>query len=227
MARKRRKARVQQPDTEKRREANRRYYQSHPDIKEKNRARMAEKREEKKKYRRQWDPPKKLKAMNKRRPTVRDDGSVAGSSQYSASTEDILKDEAAAHAALSALYHRTRRELEAIAAENRQEPKSLTEIAAYESSLEGSESGQTAADNSEVRSPPIKPTVTKAKTATAAASEAWLDAERAARMRIVVESGRSWEAVERVYKLNGSVGVERWLRGVEQFVLEEREAGRA
>ncbi|KAJ6499621.1 hypothetical protein C8R47DRAFT_1211913 [Mycena vitilis] len=76
----------------------------------------------------------------------------------------------------------------------------------------------------------MKRMIVKTNTAPAvseAAQNARLDAERAARMRIVVESGRSWEAVERVYKLNGSFGVERWLKGVEQFVMEEREAGRA
>ncbi|KAJ7604859.1 hypothetical protein DFH06DRAFT_1150810 [Mycena polygramma] len=133
MARKRKKARVQELDAEKRREANRRYYQSYETMQynsyshfesrsldtqvsrkkiertwQKNAHIDTSQREAQKKYRRQWDPPKKLKVIKKRRPTVREDGSVAGSSQHSASSEDLTEDEAAAHAALSALYHRTR-----------------------------------------------------------------------------------------------------------------------
>ncbi|KAJ7607449.1 hypothetical protein DFH06DRAFT_1149472 [Mycena polygramma] len=224
-------------DLVKRREASRRYYQ----------------RAAKKAYRRQWDPPKKSKNTSAMLvtppPTARSNSGEPGSSDASyvrrgavdvdllpgfgseiAATEPLTPDEDAedaARAALTTLYHVSRRRGEVLspltpAAADR-EPKSLTEIAAYESSVEDSP-GQSErdslaqvedsmADVAELHR--ARRAAARARSAEIAAKtsleEARLDAEKAARMRVVVESSRSLEAVASIHRERGSVEVERWL----------------
>ncbi|KAJ7863696.1 hypothetical protein B0H13DRAFT_1899468 [Mycena leptocephala] len=197
----------------KQREANRRYYEMHPEIKEKNRVSIAVrriktdtelKREAKKKYRRQWDPPKK------NCPAVCDEDSLSAQMDKL----ELTRNETAAHAALSAMYRLSIRgkDAPASAPDNRKEPKSLAEIAAYESSRDDSSQ-----DNDTVNQSLPRKTLqmTKRNTEATLTLEARLDAERAARMRIVVESSRSFEAVASIHQERGSVGVEKWLRGIQ------------
>ncbi|KAJ7916475.1 hypothetical protein B0H13DRAFT_1871102 [Mycena leptocephala] len=193
----------------KRREVNRKYYEMHPEIKERNRARIAARWEAKKKYRRQWDPPRK------KRLAVRGDGSLGEDTEEL----EMMRNETAAHAALSAMYRLNIHEKAAgpPAPDKRKEPKSLAEIEAYKSSRDDSSHGT-------VNEAPA-PRVTTLQTATTNRNadamltlEAHLDAERAARMRIVVESSRSFEAVASIHQERGSVEVQKWLQGIEACI---------
>ncbi|KAJ7661888.1 hypothetical protein DFH06DRAFT_1325214 [Mycena polygramma] len=209
----------------RRREANRRYYKTHPDIREKNRARNAERRLAKKIYRRQWDPPKQ--------PPPTDD---SPSECEPASQDGILEVETAAHAALSAMYllrvrSNNAREINAApAASPMKEPKSLAEIAAYESSQEESSSSATddrirarrpsslattrrpsSLDTSDARAPRVHNNLEPDDR-----ENALLEAERAARMRVVVESERSWEAIEALHEERASLGVEEWRYSIQR-----------
>ncbi|KAJ7810044.1 hypothetical protein B0H13DRAFT_1927547 [Mycena leptocephala] len=198
-------------DAAKRREASRRYYQSHPEVREKNRLRIAEKRlvAAKKAYRRQWDPPKKKPAVPATPSSPSDRSASDGRNhRYSCPeiepTDILTPDEDAAHAALTTMYHISRRCNNFVRPPKlgpEREPRSLTDIAAYESSTEHSLSESmvnvedSMADVAERhrarlaarRAARARSAEREAKAATTL-EEQRLAAEKTARMRVVVES---------------------------------------
>ncbi|KAJ7169410.1 hypothetical protein C8R46DRAFT_1033135 [Mycena filopes] len=159
----------QSSQSAKRTLANHRYYEAHPELRAKNKARIAERR-------RQWDPPRKS-------PLHQEEDGFDTISDLSLGRAPMVATEAAAEAALTAMYHLRIAEADA---RNPPEPRGLAEIAAYSSSEESAKIMR----------------------------QAQLEAERAERMRIIVESSRSWEEVAAIHKERGSVEVDRWLRGL-------------
>ncbi|KAJ7490096.1 hypothetical protein B0H11DRAFT_2229613 [Mycena galericulata] len=206
----------------KRRETNRRYYETHPEVREKNRLRIAERRLAKKIYRRQWDPPKKK-------------GSRAGKC-----SEDVGADEEIAQAALSAMYRRSLRDpqqeepaSQPDATPSAREPKGLADIDAESSSpsvpdpqpkpqrkclaeVEEYESSQETAISEVVRRLRKRWRDRQAarKAAEKPIEDARVEAEKGARLRIIVESSRSEEALIHLHQQRGSVGVQAWLQSV-------------
>ncbi|KAJ7024360.1 hypothetical protein C8F04DRAFT_1192484 [Mycena alexandri] len=184
---------------ERRREANRRYYET----------------QAKKKYRRQWDPSKTF--------VDKDDDEISVNQVQQATPapvdDEMLANETAAQEALRAMYrlHIVADSTPLQVVGNR-EPKSLAEIAAYESSREdgSSFSGalETVLDGGHASQ--LSPEVPNQSFARNRATlESNADAERAQGLRVIVESSRSWEEVVAIHRERGSVEVEKWLRGLE------------
>ncbi|KAJ7035427.1 hypothetical protein C8F04DRAFT_1182334 [Mycena alexandri] len=177
----------------KRREKNRRYY-----------ARKA-----KKIYRRQWDPPKQRQALL-------DDETP--------SITPVSEDEAVAHAVLSTMPKENTTPITAKGngeSTTRKEPKGLAEIAAYESSRDDSSSHSTA-DTLPGRRQFVYMTLANARAGIdeitrrrREAIQSRIEAERSERMRIVVESRRTYEEVLAIHQDRGSIEVEKWLQGVQ------------
>ncbi|KAJ6455630.1 hypothetical protein C8R47DRAFT_1228125 [Mycena vitilis] len=196
----------------KRRDISRRYYERHPEIREKNRAKMRERRQAVKVYRRQWDPPKEPRAA------VSEGDDASTSYDYEAGERSTSPDTAVAHAALTTMYRMS------TILHGARVPLSLAEIEGYESSgSEASDASPSAAAAERRAELAARLAVLKAarnaRIAAAAAkngdfeagADAWMDRERAARMKIHVETSAPIEAV---HQYRGSAGVETWLRAV-------------
>ncbi|KAJ7607005.1 hypothetical protein DFH06DRAFT_1347779 [Mycena polygramma] len=173
-------------DAAKRAAANRRYYNAHPEIREKNRLRIAEQREAKKRYRRQWDAPKRLRV-----PATHTDAHCdTDLAEVLSKQDNITPEETTAHAALSAMYRLNACPVTAVP---EREPRSLAEIAAYESS-EDAASSRAPEDNTkdsaiQAQVQRIHDTfAARARTDARLKARLRLDAEKAARMRVVVET---------------------------------------
>ncbi|KAJ7456841.1 hypothetical protein B0H11DRAFT_2243721 [Mycena galericulata] len=185
----------------KRREIRRRYYKAHPEVREKNRLRIAERRLAKKQYRRQWDKPKKQDSK--------------ATDNFAPQAEQAAEE--TARAALTALYRRSKMESQPHDSQPAdREPKGLTEIDEVNTSDSESDTQSRAdvAPEPQAESQPkclaeieeyqssqettISQVVRRlrkrwrdrqaAKKAQVTIEDARLEAEKAARMRIVVES---------------------------------------
>ncbi|KAJ7184780.1 hypothetical protein C8R46DRAFT_1208963 [Mycena filopes] len=205
--------------------ANRKYYQAHPELREKNKLRIAERRyamsvtvafrtdnkenirDAAKRHRRKWDPPKKS-------PVPREDDvrcecvdSVVDSAINDATPEALTAAESAAQLALDAMY-RLR-----IANESR----GLADLAGYNSSEDESVSQEEQMDDGrEQMVDASSPTPSSRQLARLRAYDLMqLRATQAEQMRIIVESSRSWQEVAAIHKERGSVEVDKWRRAVE------------
>ncbi|KAJ7654567.1 hypothetical protein DFH06DRAFT_1133341 [Mycena polygramma] len=159
-------------------------------------------------YRRQWDPPKEARV-------TASDGGDDVSTNYGAAQSDERSTSpatAVAHAALTTMYRMS------TILHGARVPLSLAEIEDIESS--GSEASD-ASPTAEVverrtRLAALKATQNARISAAAAmngrpeaVADAWIDRERAARMKIHVETS---PPVEVVHEYRASAGVENWLR---------------
>ncbi|KAJ7116752.1 hypothetical protein C8R46DRAFT_1239365 [Mycena filopes] len=190
--------------SDKRRAANRRYYEAHPQLREKNKARIAERRKIQMEYKRQWDPPKGH---------VLDEENIsANDSQLSAvPNESFIGTETAAQAALSAMYHLHIGQVTPNLTVPAKEPRGLAEITAYESSDDmDSSPARTSRPLNDVTP---SPAMGARRERDQAYERAQLEEERAHRLRVIVESSQSWQEVAAIHKERGSVGVEMWLKG--------------
>ncbi|KAJ7983278.1 hypothetical protein DFH06DRAFT_1123277 [Mycena polygramma] len=205
----------------KRREASRRYYAAHPEVREKNRIKIAERRLAAKMYRRQWDPPKMpVRDRSSERdlsdgdelssPSVHDQAKALSADERSSWSVDMTEPptEEIAHAALTAMYQKT-------AATPTREPRvplSLAAIEGYESSESG-KIGHSALtrDWEDERVALALRLQEEAMSRHQNVEDARLEREKAARMRIHVETGPAPEAL---YEYRGSAGVASWLEGL-------------
>ncbi|KAJ7678290.1 hypothetical protein DFH06DRAFT_1317071 [Mycena polygramma] len=180
----------------KRRDISRRYYE----------------RQAVKVYRRQWDPPKEPRAA------VSEGDNASTTYGYEAGERSTSPDTAVAHAALTTMYRMS------TILHGARVPLSLAEIEGYESSgSEASDASPSAAAAERRAELAARLAVLKAtrnaRIAAAAAkngdfeagADAWMDRERAARMKIHVETSAP---IEVVHQYRGSAGVETWLRAV-------------
>ncbi|KAJ6463775.1 hypothetical protein C8R47DRAFT_1224943 [Mycena vitilis] len=196
--------------------ANRRYYVAHPEIREKNRLRIAERREAKKRYRRQWDA-RKILGVPATHTDAHCDTDLA---EVLSEQDNLTPKETTAHAALSAMYRLNACPVTNVNVLDR-EPRSLAEIAAYESS-ESEDAASSGAPEDNAEDAAIQAQVqrihdtfgARARMDERLKARLRLDAEKAARMRVVVETDRAWDAVISLHEENGSRGVERWLETV-------------
>ncbi|KAJ7838433.1 hypothetical protein B0H13DRAFT_1911823 [Mycena leptocephala] len=189
----------------KRRETNKRYYESlsglftrayipyvrHPEVREKNRERMKAKREAVKLYQRQWDPPKKPRPLaisdgyGSDDPPPRSVGSESRSNTLDESGgRSHTPNELVAHAALTTMYRMS------TILHGARVPLGLAQIEAYQSSeSQGSdEPVEPTLERSAARQALTVKRVANRKPSQVATEEARLDRERAARMRIHVET---------------------------------------
>ncbi|KAJ7617534.1 hypothetical protein DFH06DRAFT_1342949 [Mycena polygramma] len=196
-----------QRKAEKRREASRRYYAAHPEVREKNRIKIAERRLAAKIYRRQWDPPKAAtKAWSERSPSHSDECDVDdrgtppptsdGAQPSSCSAHQTNpRAEETAHAALRAMYRKNSEKDVNV----ERAPLSLAAIDTYESSVSNSEGTR---DWEGERVALALRLQEEAISRHATVEDARLDREKAARMRIHIETG---PAAEELYEFRGSM----------------------
>ncbi|KAJ7100990.1 hypothetical protein C8R43DRAFT_964002 [Mycena crocata] len=203
----------------KRREASKRYYERHPEVREKNRRAMKQRRMAKKEYRRQWDPPKGQAQATPQASSVEDDDWTDQPSYYMIPADKLKLDcsvftkttddeeeeekgqEAVAKTVLTQMYHRAE-----TMPKDLKKPMSLAEIDAYQSS-----ESEVSDEREGTPCPPSREPVPRKALMLDFAErreQAILDGERAARMRIHVQTSLP---AEKIHEYRGTTAVSRWL----------------